>query len=305
MQCNPILESYSVAMKQQKPKLEKHRMDCMEDGRFCLLRLQDELVQIAEYLDPPSRRNLMKAHDDTFRHLSPFYCAKHGTTISKVGLCQADVQDHIQRDGHDVQSFQAKLARRTEPVDFRDWDDAQTVFYDGILPLDFDPVYQKYFWMMKECEQCETEATDAAMAGIGLQRCITCYAYWNEDDIEQYCEECQFWRCNECQRQNKCHWCDAAYCSQCNEFKSCDLCHRCGCFDCMEVRLCHVCNVIVCFLCFERDGFEPCEFCDDILRFHHGFYCDECDNYTCKHCRDRGFYICTKKQRCPASQKFE
>jgi len=263
----------------------------MEDGRFCLLRLQqDELVQIAEYLDPPSRRNLMKVHDDTFRHLSPFYCAKHGTTIlsTTVGICQAEVQDHIKRDGHDVQSFQVKLARRTEQVDFRNWYDTRTVFYDGILPLDFDPVYQKYLKMMKECEHCEKEATDAAMAGIGLQLCITCDAYWNKNHIDQLCEECQFWRCHSCQRQNNTCWrCDAAYCSECNEFESCDLCHRRGCFYCMEFRSCTVCDVRACSRCYDTEGYGMCEFCGDTLCDNHGHYCEKCDKRLCGYCKDR------------------
>jgi len=156
----------------------------MESGHFCLL--QNELIvsQVAEYLGPSSRLNLMKVNDDFSRHLSRFYCTKHGSTISTVGLGQADVEDHIARDGHDIRSFHDKLVRRSAKVDPKDWYTRRVPCeYKGIIPLDFDPVYKKYLLMLKECEECKTEATDAAMAGISLQCCSTCNAYCDRAHI--------------------------------------------------------------------------------------------------------------------------
>ncbi len=260
--------------------------DQMESRHFCLLHDELIAIQVAEYLDPPSRLNLMKVNDDFSRHLSCFYCTKHGSMISTEGFGISDVQDHIERDGHDVLIFREKLGLRTEKVDPEDWY-TRTVpcEYKGIVPLDFDPVYKKYLSMLKECEQCETEATDVAMAGIGLHRCSTCEIYWDKKHVYRPCEECNSLRCNDCDFPEECSVC--GYCSKCFEFDSCDVCDIRRCVNCVEINKCIGCNFQGCRDCYEDNQFHKCDYCYEYFCNRHGYCCGECDVDFCMYCKDR------------------
>jgi len=78
-------------------------------------------ADIAKYLDPPCILHFMNVHASLQKTLSRFYCTKHGFEFLTEGggLCQEDVEEQIQRDGHNIQLFREKLAARTDLVNPR------------------------------------------------------------------------------------------------------------------------------------------------------------------------------------------
>jgi len=60
---------------------------------------------ITEYLTPPSLVSLMKVSNSLCQTLSRYYCPHHGFRHPEKGFLQEDVEEQIQRDGHNVMVF--------------------------------------------------------------------------------------------------------------------------------------------------------------------------------------------------------
>jgi len=136
---------------------------------------------------------------------------------------------------------------------------------------------------MKECPECETEATNAAMAGIGLAPpCLNCHHHVKAPEtIECTCGQ---FTCSDCMRC--CPKCDEWHCLACRPFVHCDFCSRYGCEDRMELATCIVCQRKMCFACKDSD-FIVCDACNFGFCADHGMNdCTACDARFCINCKD-------------------
>jgi len=256
-------------------------------------------ADIAKYLDPPCILHFMNVHASLQKTLSRFYCTKHGSEFLKEGegLCQEHVEEQIQRDGHNIQSFREKLAARTAFVHPRDWHrDIPLSQYGPKMPLDCDPIYSKYLCMLKECKECDVEATDRAMAGIGLPHCVYCKRYV---DIRctKACGVCQrAWVCNSyCVRGSR--ECNSFQCQKCLPLLFCERCSDAQCDRHLTMPLCQLCGYRVCESCISElyGNLSACEECGDAYCHDHMLifackkkckvmFCRDCkDSFQCKH----------------------
>jgi len=262
----------------------KRTSDDMHSDDFCLLPGAMVAIMIAPYLDPSSRVNLIHAKNSLEKHLCQFYCSKHGTTLpDSDGLCKADVEEKIQHDGHDVEVFRARLTVRTAKVDPDVWYRDTLPRNAKPMPLDCDPIYQKYLIMMKECPECETEATNAAMAGIGLAPpCLNCHQYVSAEESFS-CRDCKQFTCTDC---GHCPKCDKWYCLACRPYAHCAFCSRYGCEDSMELTTCIVCRRKMCSLCQDSE-LAGCDNCNEGFCADHGMNdCTFCGARFCTNCKD-------------------
>jgi len=238
----------------------------------------------------------MKVNPALCKILSRYYCPHHGFCHPVKGMCQEDVEEQIQRDGHDVNVFREKLANRTAKVDPNEWHCESLPPY-RTLPLDFDPVYRKYLEMLKECHECEMKATQMAMAGIGLVYCVKrCHKYVDVN-FATFCQDCKDAHCcRDCGYLNDCEKCCSSrskeyFCSKCRFVVYCSECFRSICMKHNELykfmKMCFICDLRLCESCL--DDFDRCRQCDVyICRDHEKSYvCEKCkDVVCCWECKD-------------------
>jgi hypothetical protein len=166
---------------------------------------------------------------------------------------------------------------------------------------------------------------DARFDGIQHFTCYDClshYCYNCKDEVEndfllKFCDECEKWRCRDCEPMVSCHCCTEeeedfvrrngsylcqvctlgmtcdncynVFCQGCNDngvLKLCKGCYKRGCYDCMAILSCEHdgCDISLCFDCRRQEGgvedtLDTCENCFRSFCFKHRY------EYVKENCR--------------------
>jgi len=265
-----IVQYFFVEQRKEKMKRKLETTTTKNDETNSSKRLRPELpgsimAEIAEFLDPPTRVKILDFSRSVFKNLSAYYCSKHGCALSSEGLCLDDIKKQIRRDGLSVKVFKKKLAQRTAKVNPNKWYKGKVETAPFTLPLDFDPVYQKYFLSLKSCAECEEAASHTAMAKLGLVPCLPCKKYMEPNEVVNRCPTCRSCFCQFCWDYKMCYCCSRDYSN------GRDYCHRCR----PLTSECMLCRTKACDL-------HP-------LNFRK---CDQCERVCCDDCRRETFTLC-------------